>query len=277
MSNSNDDTERMLLRGINFSLEESSEFTDIAMRALQAVAQRGLEPRRLDADILNLVSEALTKERLTDRLSQITLVRKLGATNRSLIDGYIPAAAARLGEDWVEDRKSFADVSIQTIRLHEVLRIVAGEAEDAEALSLSAPSALIVVMRGQQHTLGATVLANQFRRVGVRTDLSLDETLSEVCARVETNRFDMVAISAACNQSLEVLSDFIRSIKCASGFMGKVAVGGGLTSVTADLASAVGADVATNDPARALRACGVRDVDLEKLSWTGASETVGAR
>lgn len=277
MSNSNDDTERMLLRGINFSLEESSEFTDIAMRALQAVAQRGLEPRRLDVDILNLVSEALTKERLTDRLSQITLVRKLGATNRSLIDGYIPAAAARLGEDWVEDRKSFADVSIQTIRLHEVLRIVAGEAEDAEALSLSAPSALVVVMRGQQHTLGATVLANQFRRVGVRTDLSLDETLREVCARVETNRFDMVAISAACNQSLEVLSDFIRSIKCASGFMGKVAVGGGLTSVTADLASAVGADVATNDPARALRACGVRDVDLEKLSWTGASETVGAR
>ena len=91
----------------------------------------------------------------------------------TVADLYIPALARRLGDDWLDDRVSFMEVTLASSRMQGMLRAI-GAAWTADLADPAQQGALLlIVVRNEQHTLGAMVLLGQLRRMGVSVRLSV--------------------------------------------------------------------------------------------------------
>lgn len=184
----------------------------------------------------------------------------------ALADYYIPEVARRLGRDWERDCLSFADVTMGTARLQAILReIGAGWSADREGAS-NGPTLLLVLPGGEQHTLGAMVLAGQLRRMGISVSLKIAPSPGELAHYVAERAFDGALVSVACNDRLETCCKLVKTLKESSKGALRVAVGGAILDAGEDVMRSTGADLVTNDILRALTMMGLdvgRSADLE--------------
>ncbi|MFN4159621.1 MAG: B12-binding domain-containing protein [Gemmobacter sp.] len=219
-------------------------------------ARKSAEDMILRDDILAGLIAAASAERsgaLTEFMAD--LVRRK-VPPAAVSDLYIPAAAMRLGEDWMEDRVSFADVTLATSRLQSMLRAMAvARVADTAAAEAGAPCVLLCVMPGEQHTLGALVLMGQLRRSGVSVRLSLGLDRAELAAWFATIRFDGVLVSASGSSPVARLAEFVRTLRDLGHPGMPIVLGGGLLVHQRDIASATGVDAVAEDIGQALAAC----------------------
>ncbi|MEM1234553.1 MAG: cobalamin-dependent protein, partial [Pseudomonadota bacterium] len=154
---------------------------------------------------------------------------------------------------WCEDNMSFADVTIGSARLQSMLR----DLRAPQVTHPSAPSVLVVVPQDAYHTLGATVVADQLRRMGIapRTAMGLAEI--DLAELVESHDFNAVMISAATSERLETLRELVNCIRNASRTPVPIIVGGTVTDKDTDIRTLTGADYVSNHPKEALQACGL--------------------
>jgi len=82
----------------------------------------------------------------------------------AVIDMYVPAVARLLGDMWKEDDIDFATVTVGSMRLQALLSIASVESLDFIRPVDDALAMLVVVPLGEDHSLGAFVLAAQLRR-----------------------------------------------------------------------------------------------------------------
>jgi hypothetical protein len=175
----------------------------------------------------------------------------------AVADLYIPALAARLGEDWMDDVLGFAEVSLATARLQAMLRAM-GAAWAADAACPGASEAIVLCTApGEQHTLGALVLLGRIRREGVSVRLLLGPTAAELRDAFERVAPRGVLISAAGTGRLAQLRDFVKTIRQVAPPGLPVIVGGGVVAWLDDAAAATGTDLAATSLDEALAACGV--------------------
>lgn len=182
-----------------------------------------------------------------------------------LADLYIPEVARRLGEAWECDRLSFAQVTMGVARLQAILREIGAEwsADHADAGEIS--TLLLVLPQGEQHTLGAMVLAGRLRRMGISVSVKIAPNLKELAEYVADRAFDGALISIACEDRVETCRKLVKTLKDASCGRLKVAVGGALAEADENVMRLTGADVVTNDIALALERVGVKAVALPEL------------
>lgn len=184
-------------------------------------------------------------------------MRRARVTPEMLADDYIPAAARFLGEEWHRDRLSFAAVSIGSARLQSLLREV-GDAWHADAVrGAVAGTVLLVLPEGEQHTLGACVLASQLRRKGISVCICIGPTLSDLRQMVRRRQFDGVMLSLGTQENLDVARNLVKTLREGLGEGVRIAVGGAILDRGGDLADKLGADIATRDPLVALAALGM--------------------
>ncbi|MEM9972048.1 MAG: cobalamin-dependent protein, partial [Pseudomonadota bacterium] len=183
-----------------------------------------------------------------------------------IVDRYLPEAARRLGASWCEDEMSFADVTIGSARLQAILR----DLRAPQVTHVNAVSVLIVVPRDAYHTLGAGVVADQLRRLGVEPRMALGLKPIELSELVETHDFNAVMISAASCEKLETLRELVNCVRAASHAATPVIIGGTVTDKDTDIRTLTGADYVSNNPEEALRACGL-------MIQTHAVESPGLR
>lgn len=175
----------------------------------------------------------------------------------AVADLYIPALAARLGEDWMDDVAGFAEVSLATARLQAMLRAM-GAAWAADAACPGASDAIVLCTApGEQHTLGALVLLGRIRREGVSVRLLLGPTTAELRDAFERVAPHGVLVSAAGTGRLAHLREFVKKIRQVGPPGLPVVVGGGVVAWLDDAAAATGADLAVTSLDDALAACGV--------------------
>ncbi|QYK40590.1 MAG: hypothetical protein KF887_14370 [Paracoccaceae bacterium] len=184
----------------------------------------------------------------------------------AISDLYIPAAAAQLGEEWLDDRLGFAEVTLASARLQSMLRAIGAAWTADAALPERETCVLLCVAPGEQHTLGALVLLGQLRRCGVSVRLALAPSRAELSALFAAIHFDGALISASGSSHLAQLGRFVETLRVLGPDDLCVVIGGGILQRVPDVASAVGADAAATDIGQALAACGLR-----------ASEEVRAR
>ena len=158
---------------------------------------------------------------------------------------YIPAVARRLGKEWDDDLRGFVDVTIGTARLQAVLRHLTS-APPVRA-SGSAVRVLVAVPEGEDHTLGAMVVASRLRRDGHNVCLRLQTPLRELTGLARTCKFDAVLVSAANVERLGPLTALVGSLKDALPDGSPVLLGGALTTREGDFAAETGADAVTAD------------------------------
>lgn len=173
----------------------------------------------------------------------------------TLIDLYVPAAARLLGERWVDDTISFADVTISTLRLQALL----DEASAASRVDLRPGSdrlhAMIIVPNGEQHFLGASVVAAQLRRVGCDVAMSYDDDHGTLSARLMFEAPDLVLISCARSETLESAARTVQTVRKAVPEGPVIAVGGALRTDKNEVKNRTGADIVTNIAAEAVAYC----------------------
>lgn len=211
------------------------------MLAHRARADEG-EP---SADAAAHLADLVLSQDVAIASAYIGRLRRGGLGIEALLLDLLAPAARLLGEDWLSDRASFADVTIGLTRLHRLLNDLADELETA-ALRAEEHSILLMPVEGDQHTFGLAMLAALLRAAG--WNVSLDPGEADAARLVRRRWFGLVGFSASCEARLDVLARTIRSVRATSRNPDiRVLVGGPLFVERPELAESVGADATAND------------------------------
>ncbi|WOI56159.1 cobalamin B12-binding domain-containing protein [Palleronia sp. LCG004] len=232
--------------------------TALARRALSVLAQRKLGGRAMSERFVERLRRATEATDPAQRDRLLLEMDEAGITEEEICDIYIPEVARRMGDDWVADRMSFAEVSIGTARLQSMLRHLLPPVAEPNG---GAGNLIVLVLASEDHTLGAMVLTGQLRRIGVSVRLLLGQPLGTLAEIAASGDYDGILISVAPADDLSEVARTIVALRRASRARVPLIVGGGLLAHGAEAARArTGADYATNDLRLALQICGCEPV-----------------
>ncbi|MFL4472216.1 B12-binding domain-containing protein [Tateyamaria armeniaca] len=189
-------------------------------------------------------------------------LRGFRLTPDAIVDLYIPQAAIQLGDQWMCSDITFADVTIGALRLQALL----GEASNGLIWVGQSPNdalhALIVVPEGEQHFLGASVLAAQLRRAGCDVSLAISETNEQITARALVDKPDMVLMSCARIDALASVTKTVKKIKAATDQAPVFAIGGPLHGDVDGIKKKTGVDIVTSVATEVVGFCAKRQKAL---------------
>jgi MerR family transcriptional regulator, light-induced transcriptional regulator len=207
-----------------------------------------------DDDTAELVNLVRTQD-ASAALAFVELLCLRGATIDSLNLGVLTDAARRLGDLWLQDRSDFAEVTIATGRLQQVLRGLSRKFQPCVVTPASARSVLLIAAPGEQHTLGLLMLGEFFRRAGWRITSVLGSAGLDAAEAVRNSSYDVAAFSTGSERLFEPLARSVHRVRRASCNPGLgVLVGGPLFLLRPDLVGRVGADATAIDAPGAVRA-----------------------
>lgn len=252
---------------------------ELAQLALQRLAQpiglRPVQSREL-SERLDELCDAFLSESNEDRHQVIHQMRQDGIVTNEIIDHVIPAVAGVLGQRWADDTLSFVEVTIGSARLQEAVRALVAHELSWEASGIHGndrvssgpqlvhpPRVLLVVPRPENHTLGAFVAADQFRRFGYTVDVAVDQHPKQIAAILRDRRYCMIGISIAGRRTLASSRELVDIIRATVTRVTPIVLGGSLLDSDQDLLEATGVDHVARTVRDALELCGLNIVELD--------------
>lgn len=239
-----------------------------------AVAAGGLAPAAGVGRALSEVRPALDAPRFAavvlgaddaELFAQIESLVADGCSIESLYMDLLAPTARHLGRMWADDRCNFADVTIGTGRLQQLLRRLSPAFGQAPRAPQDGRRVLLLPAPGEHHTLGLAMVADYFSRAGwlvsagghlesaelaVKSNATAKESaaarhafLTETLRTVRRDWFDVIGISLGSSRGLAELRRFIADLRQSSRNRGLgILVGGPLFVTQPDAAHDVGAD-----------------------------------
>jgi methylmalonyl-CoA mutase cobalamin-binding subunit len=220
------------------------------LRGRQVVSVEGLRQFVLD----HMMRAVLAKGAFSAEALLVEL-RGYRLTVDAVIDLYVPKIARMLGVGWEEDGISFAEVTIGIMRLQALLAEASASSQLEAAHVAHRLHTLVLVPQGEQHFLGASVLAVQLRRMGCEVDMSFDEDMGSLTARLMKGVPDVVLITCARRETLESVANTVQTIRKAVSAAPLIAVGGAMKMKPQDVLDVTGADIVTNVAEEAVTLC----------------------
>ena len=154
-------------------------------------------------------------------------------------------AARMVGDMWLDDECSFADVTMVVGRLHSILNSLRGEYADA-GIEVSArgaaPTILLSAAPGDQHSFGIAVVDAVFQEAGWKTCLSYTNDAEELLDLVKERHFDAVGLSLTNDALADVLRATIMQMRGVSRQRDLLVLVGGHAFEAPSLWTYVGAD-----------------------------------
>lgn len=202
-------------------------------------------------------------------LSHIEAVLARGVAVDTVMVDLLAPTARRLGEYWDDDLCDFIDVTMGLWRLQEVVHEIANRAPADRVLAAGGHRVLFASMPGDQHSFGAVVIDELFRRGGWVTDRMSDVENGDLLNRVADEWFDMIGLTISCDSHIANLGPIIVALRNVSKNPRVcIMVGGRVFSANPELAAQVGADGTARDAKLALKvATGlVRDREREVVA-----------
>lgn len=231
----------------------------LAAHAVSEIASRRMRSKtRLSERLLSQLIEAVCDPASVEAKSvQLDMMRS-GVRAEDIQDHYIPEAARRLGQSWVDDNLSFSDVTIATARLQRMLHDLPVQRLDHKHVSSEASTVLVIVASDENHTLGAMILSEQLRRVGISVQLALGQGPSSLANDVARGDYDAIFISISATDRLAGIKTLVSRIKSDVPKQPPIVVGGSVVRYGQDIKTITSADHITNDPIEAIRLCGLK-------------------
>lgn len=186
------------------------------------------------------------------RHDMLARIMRRGVSPQQIVDEVIPATARYLGQLWMQDRLSFAEVTIGTARLQETVRAMTIRRQCVDAAE-GTLNVLLVVPRSEDHTLGIFVLAEQFRSLGCHVEVSIGNHAVEVAQMVRDTKFDLIGVSCGGRRSLSAVRDLVKSMRGSVARKLNIAVGGAVNDLGVDVKAVTGADQVCTDAKSALQ------------------------
>ena len=175
-------------------------------------------------------------------------LRDRGVSCETLCLHLLAPAARHLGELWSEDVCDFSEVTIGLWHLHQVLHHLHPALPDYDTVRSTRRRAVLVPLPGEQHSFGAMMVAEFFRRAGWSVWSGPFADNDDLLGLVAGEWFGMVGLSAAGEIRFAGLSQLIRAIRRVSRNRSvRIMVGGPLFNAQPDLACRVGADATATD------------------------------
>ena len=248
----------------------------LAQRAIAVLAANGSGRHDGLAKRLEHLLEAFVSMDENRRHDMLLRLRQDGVATDDIIDHIIPAVARLLGERWGGDDISFADVTIGTARLQEAVRALGWHDKSRQKVPEHAPVILLIIPRPEHHTLGAFVLADQWRRMGFRVDIAMDQHPRQIVERLRKRRYAMIGITAAGRRTLASARELVDMIHLTVARATPIFIGGAILDRDIDVLAITGADHTARDAGSALRKCGLVDAGWEAPSLVTTGDA-GAR
>ena len=238
----------------------SCEVSRFAIRTLGILASDFSErpPKRAPLEsYLSQMQKAVLDVRRGHLEDLVSQMRGALISPAEIAENYVPMVARRLGDCWVEDTLDFRSVSIGSARLQSLLwQLEEFEPRIPLRTELSQANMLVVVPEACQHTLGATVLAGQLRRMGRGVKLELATSPNALKGIMDTADFAGVMISASSREPLASLADLVQTAR-QSQAKTPILIGGNILEKMSEIKDTTGADLITSDVDPALRFCGL--------------------
>lgn len=212
-----------------------------------------LSPEVFRRQVRKLSDAALDPDTDACRRAADGLMRS-GVAAVTVAEDHIPAAARWIGEQWMQDEVSFADVTISVSRLQTLLRCLDEGPRPGRSGVSRQPGVLLLVSHDNDHTLGAMVLLGQLRRQDCSVRLLLGARPDTLSEKIAGMHFDAVMISAAQGNRMETLRRLVLAVRRA-GEDGPIVIGGSIVGSEPELCRRTGADHAEKDLQRALKLC----------------------
>jgi methanogenic corrinoid protein MtbC1 len=153
---------------------------------------------------------------------------------------------------WLEDRCSFADVTVGLCGLQKLLRGFGRLTGGAQARH-DGNLALFAAVPGEQHTFGVMMLDCFFRQAGWQVVSMPLCSAGEVLSELSERHYLLAGFSVACEAQLEPLASLIRAARSASRNTSLIVMAGGrLFNEDPGLVHVVGADLTAGDGQQAV-------------------------
>lgn len=235
---------------------------DLALAAIGQIVARNTDGVALAKDVYldRLVEASVSPDPKAVR-ELLSEMRRAVVMPDRIAEAYIPAAARKLGQGWHDDTMSFSTVTLGTSRLAALLREVGNNGVDEDIDDQSRPEILVVVPPGEQHMLGASVLASILRRKGQAVCLQLSPSMTDLSTLFERRRFSAAMISISNPHRLEACNMLIRNMRSMANGTMPILVGGALNCLGHGALIVREADLVTSDVDQALGFVGL-DVPL---------------
>ncbi len=238
----------------------SGDFIHLATKIVaKVVAGESVTKPVVSEQIVQKLTEAVTASNPMAFEALKPELRRARISTAVLADVYIPEAARRLGVDWEDDRLSFADVTIGTVRLQSILRDISADwvADAGKTKDGLSGTVLLLLPDQEHHTLGALVLAGQLRRRGISVCLQIASADGDWKSKFSNRHFNGAIVSVGCESKLVVGEKLVASLKGMTNGKLPVAVGGAVLTRSDDIVTCEGADIVTNDLDKALTIFGL--------------------
>lgn len=176
------------------------------------------------------------------------VLRRLHASGASFSDlqlGLLAPSARRLGGLWLDDTVSFFDVSIATGNLQHMMRFVALDLDPSAMRPDTGRSIVVAPVPGDQHSFGAAMAAEFFRKDGWRVHYEPEPSRQSLVDVVADMWVDAVGLSVAADRDLSALRHTIAALRESSRNRRLLVVAGGEgLSRKPQLIAEIGADAA---------------------------------
>lgn len=183
-----------------------------------------------------------------------------GVSIDAIYDTYIPRAAARLGEMWVDDAIAFTGVTLGMARLTEVFRRLSPMfLKDRTTTAWTRPlggQALFALGPGENHCLGVAMAADYFQRAGWSVRVELRAGRDDLERIVRERPFDLIGLSSGSRRMIPDLRRTVARLRAAARPSTRFLLGGPLVTLEDAVAGKVGVDIAASAAQDALSALG---------------------
>lgn len=180
-----------------------------------------------------------------DQMGVVDALARRGCSRELVVDFCIPMAARILGDEWVRDLRNFAQVTLGTARLGEILKELGLSTRDCPGQDSAA--ILLVACRGEQHILGAQVLADQLCRRKQQVKLIVDATWQDVLKLCQTGDFSALMFTCAGIHALPQLTESVNKVRQFVGEGLPIIIGGQMVEIDAKKLSRLPVDLVSND------------------------------
>lgn len=117
--------------------------------------------------------------------------------------------ARLLGIYWLEDRCSFAEVTLGLSHLHQAVHLLGRRYREKLDPPAMARQAFFAPAPGEQHTFGLAIMEELFQVAGWQTSSDHGATKSSIMRAVAADQLDLVGFSVGCANLVDPLVDLI--------------------------------------------------------------------
>ena len=143
----------------------------------------------------------------------ISDLRAVGVRPEDIYLKRLAAAARLLGEMWVNDEMSFAQVTVGTGRMFAIMRSMRHLFEPT--VLAQNKTAIFAAVPGEDHTLGVHMAADMFRKDGWDISLKVGMDHEQLVAEIEQAPTSIVGLSISGEHSIQALSRLVVALHIA--------------------------------------------------------------